>query len=652
MTKHFILATAGHVEHGKSSLVKALTGTDPDRLPEEKARGITIDLGFAHLQLPRSTPEAAELDLGIVDVPGHEDFVRNMVAGAGSVDLALFVVAADDGWMPQTEEHLQILSYLGVTRAVVALTKIDLAPREEDTVVEDVREQLSGSPFADAPIVPVSVVSGRGLGELKDALSCALARAPEPRDIGKPRLWVDRVFSLRGIGTVVTGTLMDGVFKRGQSVMVHPSAELTQIRSLQSHLRELESVGPGMRTALSLADMEVATRGGHISAARSVGRGTVVTVAGKGTSATACDVLLTRSARLTNHSSAAARPLRDGSRIRLHIGTADIPGYVHLAGRKQLLAGEECVAQVRLDFQLFAFTGDTFVIRDWAEQDTLGGGMVLDSDPRRRAFRDPEHQGLLLKQAHAPTETAPALEARLGCEGAAPTGSLLVNSRFSAAELAEGLSRLQAANKVVQAGGWAVTSSLWNTLRRLATDAIDAHHRAHPEQTGLPLIQLRAALAGHLPSSELFEVLVAELGGTGFIRSGTTIQRTSHQRVLPSAFQQVWVRLRASMAAKPFDPPSRKELVKDRTASEVLKFQITAGEVVELGEDVAMLAEEFARATEVVKGFLNRQGSATVSELRQALGSSRRVVVPLLEKLDAARITRREGDRRFMVRER
>jgi selenocysteine-specific elongation factor len=197
-----------------------------------------------------------------------------------------------------------------------------------------------------------------------------------------------------------------------------------------------------------------------------------------------------------------------------------------------------------------------------------------------------------------------------------------------------------------------VDSSRWHTLCRTATGAIDAHHRAHPEQAGLPLIQLRAALAEQLPAPELFEVLVADLSGSGFHRSGTTVQRASHQRALPPAFQQVWVSLRASMAAKPFDPPSRNELVKDRTASEVLKFQIAAGQVIELGQDVAMLAEEFARATEVVKGFLNRQGSATVSELRQALGSSRRVVVPLLEKLDAEKITRREGDRRFLVRER
>src|SRR5438874_11155553 len=232
MEKHFILATAGHVDHGKSALVKALTGTDPDRLPEEKARQITIELGFAHLQLsaPPSTinSQLSTFCIGIVDVPGHEDFVRNMIAGVGSIDLALLVVAADDGWMPQTEEHLQILSYLGVRRAVIALTKIDLAD-DQERVTAQLRETLRDSPFAEAPIVRTSVVNGRGLEELKTKLLRDLGDAPLPRDIGKPRLSIDRVFTLRGIGTVVTGTLTGGTLRRGQTVVIRPSSGTTRI---------------------------------------------------------------------------------------------------------------------------------------------------------------------------------------------------------------------------------------------------------------------------------------------------------------------------------------------------------------------------------------------------------------------------------------
>src|SRR5262245_56346318 len=228
---HYIVATAGHVDHGKSALIKALTGTDPDRLPEEKARGITIDLGFAHLELASPVTRPAEaghyaspIHVGIVDVPGHEDFVKNMVAGVGSIDLALIVVAADDGWMPQTEEHVQILTYFGVRRAVIALTKADLAP-DEAAAVGAVRDRLRGRPAADAPIVPTSVVTGRGIDTLKTTLAAALAETPPPRDIGKPRLAVDRVFTLPGIGTVVTGTLVGGTVHRGQSMVLQPSGK-------------------------------------------------------------------------------------------------------------------------------------------------------------------------------------------------------------------------------------------------------------------------------------------------------------------------------------------------------------------------------------------------------------------------------------------
>src|SRR5262245_55649158 len=234
---HYIVATAGHVDHGKSALIKALTGTDPDRLPEEKARGITIDLGFAHLELT-SPASSTPIHVGIVDVPGHEDFVKNMVAGVGAIDLALLIVAADDGWMPQTEEHLQILSYFGVRRAVVALTKADLAA-DEEAAVSEVRKHLQDRVFAEAPIVATSVVTGLWLDTLKSTLSRELTTTPPPRDIGKPRLAVDRVFTLAGAGTVVTGTLVGGQLQRGQAVVIQPGGQPARIRRMQSHGRDV-----------------------------------------------------------------------------------------------------------------------------------------------------------------------------------------------------------------------------------------------------------------------------------------------------------------------------------------------------------------------------------------------------------------------------
>src|SRR5437899_347170 len=307
--KHFIIATAGHVDHGKSALVKALTGTDPDRLPEEKKRQITIDLGFAELNLTAANGET--IHAGIVDVPGHEDFVRNMIAGVGSIDLTLFVVAADDGWMPQTEEHLQILNYLGVQRAVIALTKSDLGPT--GIVTEEIRKQLRGTSFAQAAIVPTSVRTGEGIENLANALATELAAAEPQRDIGKPRLFVDRVFTMRGRGTVVTGTLTGGQLQRDQQIMLYPMNLTARIRSLQSHGHDLEVAQPRMRTAINLPEVPV----------DQIKRGDVVTVAGFGAVNSTLVVLLEKSPRIARDN-AAARPLKTGLSVYLHHGTSRV----------------------------------------------------------------------------------------------------------------------------------------------------------------------------------------------------------------------------------------------------------------------------------------------------------------------------------------
>src|SRR5216117_353745 len=295
--KHFILATAGHVDHGKSTLVKALTGTNPDRLPEEKARGITIDLGFAHLELSappsslnkrqsnasaaRTSDQPSTFSVGIVDVPGHEDFVRNMIAGIGSIDLALLVVAADDGWMPQTEEHVQILNYLRVQRGVVALTKSDLGGI--DVVAEQIREKLRDTPFVRASIVPTSVRTGEGIENLKDALATELATAEPQPDICKPRLFVDRAFTLRGIGTVVTGTLSGGRMHRGQNVVIQPQNLSARVRTIQSHNRDMEIAQAGTRTAINVPDVPVGSDG--------IKRGDVITIANLGAATDTVDVV-------------------------------------------------------------------------------------------------------------------------------------------------------------------------------------------------------------------------------------------------------------------------------------------------------------------------------------------------------------------------
>jgi selenocysteine-specific elongation factor len=617
------------VDHGKSALVKALTGTDPDRLPEEKARGITIDLGFAHLKLAAPVPGDLSYLLGLVDVPGHEDFVKNMVAGVGSIDLALLIVAADDGWMPQTEEHLQILTYLGVHRAVVALTKIDLT-QDEHGAMAAIHDELRNTRLADSPIVPTSVVTGRGLEDLKAALAQILADTPSARDIGKPRLPVDRVFVLRGIGTVVTGTLTGGTLRRGQSVGIQPSGKVARIRNIQSHNRDVELGLPGTRTALNLPDT---------AAADDIRRGDVITLAEFGGPSEALDVLLEVWPR-------ANRGLRDGARVRVHHGSASVRAKVALLSHKELAPGEQALAQLRLEGRLFVFAGDRVVLRDSAGRNTLAGGVVLDPDPSRRLFRSEERLTFLRQRAESPSEVSSFVASQIVRSRAVRRSQLLVKSKFSAAEISSAVSRLGADGKLVLAGDFAVDAARWQHLRRRAADAIDAHHRLHPEQTGLSHSDLRKHLEADLPFPNLFEFLIGDLCRSEFAQVGNAIRRATHRRALPPPLQAAAAKLRTSLADKPFDPPSRKQLAPDSTSQQALRFMIETGEVVEINAEVVLASESLKRMTGLIIQYFRNNGAATVSQLRQELGCSRRVIVPLLEQLDRDGLTVRNGDTR------
>lgn len=641
MIQPFILATAGHVDHGKSALVKALTGTDPDRLPEEKARGITIDLGFAHLELPAppaasadpTTPRPGGFSCGIIDVPGHEDFVKNMVAGVGAIDLALLVVAADDGWMPQTEEHLQILLYLGVTRGVVALTKVDLAA-DADAASARVRERLAGTPFANAPIVPTSVLDGRGLSELRDALAAVLAQSPPPPDFGKPRLAVDRVFTLKGIGTVVTGTLTGGSIVRGDSVILQPSGRPTRIRSCHSHGREVERVLPGTRAGLNLADLS----------AGDTTRGEVVTRESFGAPSTTFDVVLEKSDRIAGTGTLSGRPLKSGSLVRLHLGSTHLPAVVHLLRGDILQPGGRGLAQLRLETPVFAFAGDRFILRDAAEQATLAGGVVLDPDAPRARARAPERLTQLESCAARPNLPDPFVHALLERAGIARLDALLVRSRFSVKQITAAVGRLVARRDAVLAGSSVAAAGFWSTRLETLIQTIDLHHEKHPERLGIALADLRAAVERVFGDARGFEELLTHLGRDGFNVQGASVRRSSHQPVLPPALQAAGQRIRDALARTPFEPRSRRELTPDSASHQALRYLIQNDEAVELGPDVVLSATAFHQAKDRITALLRRNHHATASDLRLLLGSSRRIVIPLLERLDRDGITTRDGD--------
>jgi selenocysteine-specific elongation factor len=667
---HYILATAGHVDHGKSALVKALTGTDPDRLPEEKARGITIDLGFACLQVPSQGDRSSARDaagptfcVGIVDVPGHEDFVSNMVAGVGSVDLALLAVAADDGWMPQTEEHLQILTYLDVRSAVIALTKIDLVPGQEQERLEAVRARLRGSPLADAPIVPTSTVTGRGFAELKAALAEVLARTPSPRDIGKPRLPVDRVFVLKGIGTVATGTLNGGTLRRGQAAVTQPSGLPARIRTVHTYGREVEESGPGTRTAVNLPDAEACLAGQDTGLAR----GAVITLPGLGGGSETLDVLLERSGRSAARDEGdgptaaaqraapagfrASRPLKHGGLVRVHHGSANTPARIVFRSGASLAPGEQALAELRLERPVFAFAGDRFIVRDWPEQTTLAGGLVLDPDADRKRWHSEAQERMLQERTAAPADAATWVKSLVARDGVVARPGLLSKSRFSAAEVRAASEALGAQGQLILTADLVFWPPWWESVRRRAESAVDAAHQAHPERPGLVLSELR----GSVPEAQhggVFDALLADMCQHGFQRQGNAVRRAGHRPSLPPHLQAAQAQLQAVLSARQLDPPSRKELAPDPVSQQALRFLFATGEAVELSPDVALGTEAYQLAVERILAHLQLAGPATVSQLRQLLGSSRRVLVPLLEKLDREGLTQRQGDVRVPARNR
>ncbi len=642
-SKPFILATAGHVDHGKSALVKALTGIDPDRLPEEKSRGITIDLGFAHTTLPVSSSDGAQtIRLGIVDVPGHEDFVKNMVAGVGSVDLALLVVAADDGWMPQTEEHLQILQYLGVGRGVVALTKADLVS-DEQASQEQIRSKLRGTALADAPIIATSIPQGRGIEELKLAIVQALKDAQPRPDLGKPRLAVDRAFTIKGAGTVVTGTLIGGSLQRGQQIVVQPAGVTSRIRSMQSGNSEIAQVLPGIRVALNLPDLHPRDQA---LASSTIGRGDVVTIAGLGSPSDTLDVLLEQSDRAIEERR--AHTVTNGMPVRLHFGSASVPARLCLQQGEELVAVQPALAQLRLESPAYLFADDRFILRDSAGRRTIAGGRVLDPRAQRRGFRSAARRASL-ERLCAARDPASRILAMLADRHLLPREQLLAQSSFTEKSIQDAIAQLAAQSEIIAGRSSIIETAWWHALLKRAADAIDADHDAHPERTGLPMAELRSVITAHIPPHvEIFDDLLASLKKDGFTQTDAAIGRAAHRPALPAHLHASADKIRNILSQQAFDPPSRKQLTPDTRAFQSLKFLIGTGEVIEIGNDLVLLTSHYHKAIEIIAGHLRQHGPSQVSELRQALNTSRRVMVPLLEKLDQQRVTLRQGDKRVL----
>ena len=632
--KNFILATAGHIDHGKSTLIEALSGINPDRLPEEQKRGMTIDLGFAHLNIKDTENQDEIFSLGLIDVPGHADFVKNMVAGAGSVDLAMFVVAADDGWMPQSEEHLQILSYLNVKRAVVALTKSDTVD-DIDFSIEVIRDSLKGSAFENSPVVPVCALIGEGIDEIKKVIINELKELPPPADISKPRLCVDRVFSPKGVGTVITGTTHGGGFSKGQKVIIQPQGTETTIRSIQNHNSQLDDCKPGMRTALNIPDIEI-LKG---KSKEGIRRGDTITIADLGTPSRRVHVEVHVSERATK-----IQTIKHAQRVRFHHFSTTISGKILFFENTNLEKGNKQIAEIRLDRPVFTFAGDRFVLRDWSKQFTIGGGIILDSSPPKRSYRTEKQRNFLLMRASNPNEFTTHLNSLLTRDHFIKSDTPLSQSSFSKSVIEDAIEN----NDVVVSGNFIIDKNWWSEINEIAGNRIKTIHEKHPELPGIDISQLRTFMKKRVVDSKLFEFLIDQLCKSGFTKKDTILSIDSHKASLPNHLTSSGKKIRILLDENSLEPPNPKKIINSENDEAALKFLLQTNEAIQLDEKVILLSKNYNEAVDKIRSYITQNGPATAADLRKALSSTRRVIIPLLEHLDKEGITFRSGDTRVL----
>jgi selenocysteine-specific elongation factor len=609
-----VVATAGHVDHGKSTLIVRLTGMDPDRLAEEKRRGLTIDLGFAWCTLPSGR------EIGFVDVPGHERFVRNMLAGVGPVRLVLFVVAADEGWKPQSEEHLQILDVLGVHGAVIALTKRDLVDQDGLALAEaEVRERLGGTALGGAALVPCSGASGEGLDELRAALDAMVADAPAPGADGRVRQFVDRVFSIRGAGTVVTGTLTGGRLAVGEEAELYPVGVRARIRGLQTHKRAIERAEPVSRVAVNLSGVEK----GRIE------RGVVLGRPGEWRPTAVFEARL-RPVRGLD------RPLTARGAFKVHAGSAERDARIRLYGASRIEGLDGSLARVRLSAPLVLDVGDRFVVREAGRRATVAGGLVLDPAPPTRPGPDPEAR--LRRREGAARGELPAIlvEER----GAARDRDVEIMTGVRGADV-PGARR---------AGAWWIGARMYAAAAEAARRFLASYHAEHPLLEGADVGRVRDELSGALQRlgwagpGGLEDAIVGDLVERGELARRGSRVRLAHHAAAIAGSEDV-DRLVSAVAEDEPMPPTVPELLARGTGRDALEAAVASGLLVRISREIVLTRAFVDRAERIV-----REAGAvgvTVSALREALGTSRRYAVPLLEHLDAMGITRREGDLRF-----
>ena len=629
--KHVIIGTAGHVDHGKSTLITALAGINPDRLKEEQERGMTIDLGFASLQLPNGRV------VGIVDVPGHERFLKNMLAGAGGVDVVLLVIAADEGIMPQTREHLDILRLLDVKAGVVALTKCDLVDDDWLAMVrEEVREFLHGTPLEDAPVLPVSAVTGQGLNDLLTAMQEAVERVPARNTSAPFRLPIDRVFTLAGAGTVVTGTLVSGRVRVGDAVEILPAGRRSRARQIQVHGRRVDEAVAGSRVAINLPGVEK----------EEIARGMVCAPPGLFRPTQAFDAQVTL---LPD----APKGITHRARIRVYLGTAEAIGRVSLLDADRLEPGTQGFVQVRLEKPLVAARGDRFVIRTYSPMLTIGGGIVLEPHAvRHKRFVPAVIEHLQSLSKGDPTEKVLAILAQ------SPAGmdeaELIRRAETDAESVSAALRRLEEQAQAIRLGEVWFAHHVLSDLRHRLEQVVRSYHQQNPLRAGMPREELRSSVARHLPP-RLFEALLMRWQEEGYLALQGTLVRLADFRIRLNERQQRLVERVAGVLRQAGVMPPPVEVISQQVGAPpsavraMIGVLVETGEVLRLEEELFFHREVVEEVAELVRRTIREKGSLSVGEFRDLTGSSRKFAVPLLEYYDSIRLTRRVGDVRVLV---
>jgi len=621
------IGTAGHIDHGKSSLVKALTSIDPDRLPEEKLRGMTLDLGFAWMELPSGEK------VGIIDVPGHEHFVRNVIPGMSGIDGVILLVAADDGWMPQTEEHMQIINLLGISHGIIALNKIDMVSDPEwlEMVEAEIIERTRDTTLAGSPIVRVSARDGTGIEQLKAAIVKMVAEITTGRDIGRPRLPVDRVFTIKGSGVVVTGTLNSGSLGTGDEVVILPAGLKAHVRGVECYKEFSQKVEPGCRVALNLTGVKK----------EDISRGDVIVAAGGDQSISS---LINVEVRLLPHPEFR---LKNGEEVLVYMETGEYISRVALIDARELAGGQSGLVHLKLSSQAPVYIGQRLIVRRQSPADTIGGGVVLD--PFAPAFKTrhaAETAGWLNRRRSLDVDSLVMTE--LERRHFADRKGFLACTSHSDDEIQSVLDKLIGSGALRAVNNIIFPAGQWEEYKQALLRIVEREHQANPLKRGAA----QAAVQGELGlAREIFTALTEELAASGeLVRLEDFLALSGHKPQASGKRKALVEQIIAEFESSPFSPPSFKDLATRFPGSEdLIYFLIGEGRIMQLSDGILIDKDVYNRVKDGVVAFLKKNGTLAIQDLNKMFGFSRKYSLPILGQLDKEKVTRREGDLRVLV---